>query len=120
MRTCGSSWSRTENGFSGWAIWAPMGWASRSASCASIRLAPVTLVGLYAAASTTNNRLSDEKILFHGAGEAAMGIGDLIVSAMTSEGLSKAEALSRCWFMDSKGLVEHGRKDLQDHKKLFA
>jgi malate dehydrogenase (oxaloacetate-decarboxylating)(NADP+) len=49
-----------------------------------------------------------------------MGIGDLIVDAMVEEGSTREAAISRCWFMDSKGLVESGRKDLQDHKKLYA
>ena len=82
--------------------------------------AAVALAGLYSSARITKIGLRDEKILFHGAGEAAIGIGNLIVNAMMSEGASKAEAMSRCWFMDSKALVESERKDLQDHKKPYA
>ena len=82
--------------------------------------AAVTLAGLYSASRLTESRLTDQKVLFYGAGEAAIGIGNLIVSTMEAAGLSKAEASSRCWFMDSKGLVEKGRKDLQDHKKPYA
>ena len=82
--------------------------------------AAVTLAGLYSAARLTGRPLTKETILFHGAGEAAVGIGSLIVSAMMAEGLSRAEALARCWFMDSKGLVVSARTDLADHKRPFA
>ncbi|MDE2292773.1 MAG: NAD-dependent malic enzyme [Elusimicrobia bacterium] len=82
--------------------------------------AAVTLAGLYSACRVTGRRLRDQRILFHGAGEAAIGIGRLVVGAMTAEGLSREEALKRCWYMDSKGLVEAGRTDLQEHKRMFA
>lgn len=82
--------------------------------------ASVTLAGLFSACKLKGERLSDQRILFHGAGEAAIGIGDLIVSAMAAEGTSKAEAMRKCWFMDSKALVESSRPDLQHHKKPYA
>ncbi len=82
--------------------------------------ASVSLAGLYSAAKLTGKKLSEQVILFHGAGEAAIGIGDLCVSAMVAEGLSKQDAMKRCWFMDSKALVESSRKDLQAHKKPYA
>jgi len=53
-------------------------------------------------------------------GEAAIGIGDLVVGAMMAEGLTKEQAKARCWFMDSKSLVDSSRTDLQDHKKPYA
>jgi len=82
--------------------------------------ASVTLAGLYSAGRITGRKLTDEVILFHGAGEAAIGIGDLVVGAMMAEGLTKAQAKARCWFMDSKSLVDAGRTDLQEHKKPYA
>jgi malate dehydrogenase (oxaloacetate-decarboxylating)(NADP+) len=83
--------------------------------------AAVTLAGLYSACRMLGGKkLAEQKLLFHGAGEAAIGIGNLVVSAMEAEGLSKKEAMSRCWFMDSKGLVVQDRKDLQEHKKPYA
>ncbi|MBI5629888.1 MAG: NAD-dependent malic enzyme [Elusimicrobia bacterium] len=82
--------------------------------------AAVALAGLYSAASITGVPVSRRTLLFHGAGEAAIGIADLVVRAMTAEGLSLEEARGRCRFMDSRGLVESGRADLQEHKRPYA
>lgn len=82
--------------------------------------ASVTLAGLYSAGRITGRKLTDEVILFHGAGEAAIGIGDLVVGAMMAEGLTKEQAKARCWFMDSKSLVDSSRTDLQHHKLPYA
>ena len=82
--------------------------------------AGVVLAGLYASLRLTGGRLGDHKFLFYGAGEAGIGIGDLIVTAMMEEGLSEAEARHHCWFFDSKGLVVAERTDLVAHKLPFA
>ncbi len=82
--------------------------------------AAVTLAGLYSALRITGGDLKEQRILFMGAGEAAIGIADLIVTALVEEGLSEAEARQRCWFMDSKGLVVSGRDDLATHKRRYA
>lgn len=82
--------------------------------------AGVTLAGVISALRITGQRLRDQTILFLGAGEAGIGIGHLIASAMMTEGLSAEEARQRCWFVDSKGLVVAGRDDLVEHKRPFA
>ena len=82
--------------------------------------ASVTLAGLYSAARITGTPITDMRLLFLGAGEAGIGIGDLVVEAMTEEGISSADAHSRCWFMDSKGLVVKSRTDLAVHKQPYA
>jgi len=82
--------------------------------------AGVTLAGLIAANRLTKRPLQDEHILFYGAGEAASGIGGLIVSAIMKQGISAEQARSRIWFVDSKGLVVKSRTDLAHHKQPYA
>jgi len=88
--------------------------------------AAVTLAGLFAALRLIaadggpQRRLSEQRLLFLGAGEAGVGIADLVVSAMVEEGLTPAEARNRCWFVDSHGLVISSRADLAAHKLPYA
>jgi malate dehydrogenase (oxaloacetate-decarboxylating)(NADP+) len=82
--------------------------------------ASVTLAGLYSAARLSGTALKDMRILFYGAGEAGIGIGDLIVEALKAEGVGEPAARRQCWFFDSKGLVVQSRSDLVEHKRRFA
>ncbi|RPH40144.1 MAG: NAD-dependent malic enzyme, partial [Burkholderiales bacterium] len=82
--------------------------------------AAVALAGLYSAIKVTGQKLTGQRILFFGAGEAGTGIGDLIVSAMEDAGLSEPEAREHCWFFDSQGLIVKSRKNLAEHKLDYA
>ncbi len=80
----------------------------------------MTLAGLYSALRMIGGKLTGQRLVVLGAGGAALGIGNLIVSAMVEEGLSVDEARRSLWFVDSKGLVVTSRTDLSEHKRLFA
>ena len=82
--------------------------------------AAVALAGIYSALRITGGELREQRLLFFGAGEAGTGVGELMVTALMSEGLSEAEARKACWFVDSKGLVVQSRTDLNEQKRPFA
>lgn len=82
--------------------------------------AAVILAGLYSAIRITRNDLKDQRVVFLGAGEAGIGAGELLVTALMDEGLTEQAAREKCWFVDSRGLVVRNREGLNDRKKRFA
>ncbi len=82
--------------------------------------AAVALAGLLSALRVTGRPLTEQKVLFLGAGEAATGIADLTVAALEDAGLYEGSARERCWLVDSKGLVVQSRAGLVEHKLRYA
>ena len=82
--------------------------------------ASVTVAGIFSALRITGGLLKDQRFLFLGAGEAGLGTGELLVSALVEEGLTPEEARRCCWYVDSKGLIVKSRTDLSGHKLLYA
>lgn len=80
----------------------------------------VTLTGLVSAMRITGGKLKDQRILFYGAGSAAIGIANMVSAAMQMEGLSEHEARSRIALCNRAGLVEVSRQDLSPEQRMFA
>src|ERR1700761_2221025 len=74
--------------------------------------ASVALAGLTTALQILDAPLTEQRILFLGAGSAGIGIANLIVAAMQMKGLSQDAARSRISMFDIDGLLEPSRTDL--------
>ena len=82
--------------------------------------AGVTLAGLINALKLTGGQLKDQRILFLGAGSAAIGLANLIVSALGQQGIPAEVARQQIRMFDTQGLVVSSRPGLPDHKKPYA
>lgn len=82
--------------------------------------AGVVLAGLLSALRVKDEPLADQRIVFLGAGSAAVGVADLITSAMMLEGLTSLQARSRISLFNTKGLLESSRSDLYEYQKPYA
>src|SRR6516162_6277290 len=82
--------------------------------------AGIVLAGLINALKINGGQLKDQRILFLGAGSAAIGLADLIVSALGQQGIAADAARQQIRMFDTQGLVVAGRPGLAAHKLPYA
>jgi malate dehydrogenase (oxaloacetate-decarboxylating)(NADP+) len=82
--------------------------------------AGIVLAGLINALKITGGQLKDQRILFLGAGSAAIGLADLIVSALGQQGIAPDVARQQIRMFDTQGLVVARRPGLAAHKLPYA
>lgn len=82
--------------------------------------ASVTLGTLLAAAARKGEKLSEQRVVFAGAGSAGCGIADYVIKQMMREGLSREEARARVFLCDIHGLITTASDHLMDFQKPFA
>ncbi len=82
--------------------------------------ASVALAGITAALNITGGKLTDQRLLFLGAGSAGLGIAKLICAEMVTEGLTQEQAHAQISLVDIKGLIEPSRKDLSKEQQIYA
>lgn len=82
--------------------------------------ASVALAGIDAAMNITGGKLTEQRVMFLGAGSAGLGIAKLFCAELQSQGLSVEEARKHVALFDINGLVEHSRTDLSETQKLYA
>ena len=82
--------------------------------------AAVTVGTLLAASHVKNETLSQQRIVFVGAGAAGCGIAEQIVEQMCAEGLTKQQARSQIFMVGRYGLLTESSANLLDFQQDLA
>jgi len=81
----------------------------------------VILGGVISAFKRAHRPISEQKLVFMGAGSAAVGVARQICGLFIRNGIPEAEAKKMIWLVDSRGLVTDDRGDkLAEHKLYFS
>lgn len=81
--------------------------------------AAVVVAAILSAVKRSGTKLSEQRIVVHGAGTAGIGIADLLVEQMVSQGVPVDEARKLFWGLGSKGLLREGVK-VRDFQEPYA
>jgi malate dehydrogenase (oxaloacetate-decarboxylating) len=82
--------------------------------------AAVTVGTLLAACKIKGERLSEQRVVFAGAGSAGCGIAQQIILQMCAEGLTEEQARSRIFLLSEFGLVQQSSPGLFDFQTPLA
>lgn len=82
--------------------------------------ASVTVGTLLAACLAKGEKLSEQRVVFAGAGSAGCGIAEQIILQMCAEGLTEAQARSRIFLLSRSGLLQTSSENLYDFQKPLA
>lgn len=82
--------------------------------------ASVALGGILAALRITKQRMSEQRIVFVGAGAACTGIARLCAIAMREDGADEIAVRRALFALDSRGLLHDGRTIDEPHKRELA
>ncbi len=79
----------------------------------------VALAGVLSACRIKGERLSDQRVVVHGAGAGGGGVAEAIRQGMMREGLSPEEARQRIFVLDSGGLLVE-KRNITGYKAVFT
>ena len=82
--------------------------------------AAVTVGTLLAACRSKNTRLSEQKVVFVGAGSAGCGIAEQVISQMVAEGITEQQARSQIYMIDRFGLLTDNTPGLRDFQQALT
>ncbi|MDP4536617.1 NAD-dependent malic enzyme [Alkalimonas collagenimarina] len=82
--------------------------------------AAVTVGSLLAASRVKKQKLSEQRVVFVGAGSAGCGIAEQVITQMQAEGLSEQQARSQVFMVDRFGLLSEGMTGLRDFQEKLV
>lgn len=82
--------------------------------------AAVAVGTLLSACSAKKEKLSDQRIVFAGAGSAGCGIADHIVKQMMREGLTQEQARAQIFLFSKDGLLQNSTQNLLEFQRPFC
>jgi malic enzyme len=79
--------------------------------------AGVAVAGMLAALRITRQPITEQRVVFIGAGEACTGIARLLAAAMRAEGATPEEIAASRFAFDSQGFLREGVEVADEHKR---